>query len=189
VVNQVSAQVPQILPQPQRIDFGSGSISLVDAEIGFASEPSEEDLFAAEQLAKIIKEKSNISIEIVGTSSDGKTIVFDRTEADQPLPLPGDQPGPDSREAYSIDVVADQVRITSKSSAGLFYAVQTLDQLLDIDSPPVQLPYCTIEDWPKMVYRGFMMDMSHTQFPKMEEIKKQIDFLASWKANQYYRSA
>ena len=28
--------------------------------------------------------------------------------------------------------------------------------------------------------------MSHSQLPKIEEIKHQIDFLASWKANQYY---
>jgi hypothetical protein len=31
-----------------------------------------------------------------------------------------------------------------------------------------------------------MMDMSHTQLPKIEEIKNQIDFLARWKTNQYY---
>ena len=186
VAVQISAQEPQILPQLQSVNFGSGSISLVDAKIGFASEPSTEDVFAAEWLAEIIQEKSNKKIEIVQSASDGQMIVFERIEADRPLPLPEDQAGPDSREAYNIEIDNNQVRITSRSSAGLFYAVQTLGQLLEIDASEVNLPHCTIEDWPQMVYRGFMMDMSHTQFPKMEEIKKQLDFLASWKANQYY---
>ena len=30
-----------------------------------------------------------------------------------------------------------------------------------------------------------MMDMSHMQFPRVEEIKNQLDFLARWKTNQY----
>ncbi len=186
VAGQISAQEIEILPQPQKINIGSGSLSLQNATIGFASKPSREDLFAAQQLSRIVGEKSSATIQIIEAVSKPQTILFDRTETDQPLPLPGEKAGPDSREAYSIEVSADQVRITSKSSAGLFYAVQTLGQLLQTGSGGVQLPTCTVEDWPKMVYRGFMMDMSHTQFPKMDEIKKQLDFLASWKANQYY---
>jgi hypothetical protein len=48
------------------------------------------------------------------------------------------------------------------------------------------LPEVTIHDWPALAYRGFMMDTSHGPLPTEAEIKRQIDFLARWKANQYY---
>jgi N-acetyl-beta-hexosaminidase len=48
------------------------------------------------------------------------------------------------------------------------------------------IPVADIQDWPSMAYRGLMMDMSHVQLPKVEEIKKQLDFLALWKTNQYF---
>jgi hypothetical protein len=31
-----------------------------------------------------------------------------------------------------------------------------------------------------------MMDLSHGPMPTADEIKRQIDFLAQWKGNQYY---
>src|SRR5690606_10585897 len=78
------------------------------------------------------------------------------------------------------------VIITSPSSAGLFNAVQTVRQLISKDNQGVSLPSLRIKDWPEMAYRGFMMDMTHMQFPTIDEIKAQIEFLAKWKVNQYY---
>ena len=43
-----------------------------------------------------------------------------------------------------------------------------------------------IRDWPSLAYRGTMVDMSHGPLPTEAEIKRQLDFLARWKANQYY---
>jgi hypothetical protein len=37
-----------------------------------------------------------------------------------------------------------------------------------------------------MRLRGFMLDLSHGPFPKFEELKRQLDFLARWKTNQFY---
>ena len=53
-------------------------------------------------------------------------------------------------------------------------------------APEPFLSAATIEDWPALAYRGLMMDMSHTQLPRLDELKRQIDFLSLWKANQYY---
>src|SRR5207245_9991608 len=48
------------------------------------------------------------------------------------------------------------------------------------------IPEVEIRDWPSLAYRGTMVDMSHGPLPKEDEIKRQLDFLARWKANQYY---
>jgi len=43
-----------------------------------------------------------------------------------------------------------------------------------------------IHDWPSLAYRGTMVDMHDGSLPSEEGIKRQPDFLARWKANQYY---
>lgn len=115
----------------------------------------------------------------------GTSIIFERIGNSDPLPVPGEKSGPYSRESYKIKVTSNNIRITAKSSAGLFYGVQTLRQMIEGTGDKAFIPEAEIEDWPSLIYRGFMMDMSHSQFPKIEEIKKQIDFLSRWKANQY----
>lgn len=173
-----------ILPQPQKVTYGKGQLSLKGSAIGFATSPGAEDKFAAQELAGILSKITSSNIP-VKQSEAGASIIFERTGKSDPLPVPGDKSGPDSREAYKIKVTPDNIRITAKSSAGLFYGVQTLRQMIEGTGDKAIIPVVEIEDWPSLIYRGFMMDMSHYQFPKIEEIKKQIDFLALWKTNQY----
>jgi len=174
-----------ILPKPQLLSYGSSSYSIVGASIGFTMAPSDEDLFAAEELAAILSRICGTPVNIIKQTGNSPGILFHRTGDLDPLPLPGETVGPNSREAYKINIGEEQVRIEARSSAGLFYAVQTLRQMVEDCSENAVLPECELEDWPSMAYRGFMMDMSHTQLPLIEEIKRQIDFLAQWKSNQY----
>jgi len=102
------------------------------------------------------------------------------------LPGPNDHAGPESREAYEIRIDSEGAEIRSRSSAGLFYGVQTMRQLVEGDPEDLFLPGVKIHDWPAMAYRGFMMDVSHGPLPTEAEVRRQIDFLARWKANQYY---
>lgn len=98
--------------------------------------------------------------------------------------LPGahDTASPASRESYSISVRREGIKIAGASSAGIFYGVQTLFQLVEGDS----LPVVDVKDWPSLPYRGFMMDMSHGGILTVAEVEQQLDQLARWKANQYF---
>jgi hexosaminidase len=173
-----------ILPQPQKITYGKGKMAIRGSVIGFASRPGIEDKFAAQELASLFSKITSGNIPVRETAT-GASIVFERTGNSDPLPLPDEKSGPDSRESYRIKVSQGNIKITAKSSAGLFYAVQTLRQMVEGSGDNAAIPEADIEDWPSMIYRGFMMDMSHCQFPRISEIKNQIDFLARWKANQY----
>ncbi|MFC2125628.1 beta-N-acetylhexosaminidase [Bacteroidota bacterium] len=175
-----------ILPQPQKVKYGKGKLSIADISITFKASPDTEDRFAADELAGILSEICGKPIRISESESDKPSIIFERTGNVDPLPLPNEKTGPDSREAYQIIITTKQARIISRSSAGLFYAIQTLRQMVEGIGKNAVLPECEVEDWPAIAYRGFMMDMSHTQLPLVEEIKRQIDFLARWKSNQYY---
>jgi len=181
-----AAEHNPLLPQPQKVKYGDSRLELEGLKIGFAAAPSPEDRFAAKQLAHILTSVSGFEVDLTESLAIPVSIIFERTGAVDPLPVPGEKAGRESREAYKILIGAESVRISSKSSAGLFYAVQTIRQLVEGTGKEAVLPEVEIEDWPVLAFRGFMMDMSHTQLPRMDEIKRHLDFLSSWKANQYY---
>ena len=175
-----------ILPQPQKVIYGKGGLVLKGIAIGFAAKPGDQDRFAAQELADILSKIATAKVQVSESPITPPSIIFERTGETDPLPLPGEKSGYASREAYKIKATASGITISSPSSAGLFYAVQTIRQLIEGSGDQAFIPAVEIEDWPSLAYRGFMMDMSHTQLPKIEEIKQQIDFLSRWKANQYY---
>ena len=164
----IASEHNPILPKPQKVIYGKAQLPLHGLTIVFASPPSTEDRFSALELQKILSKITGATINIVDSKITGPSIIFERTGNADPLPQPGEKTGPASREAYTIKVTAREVKISSPSSAGLFYAVQTLRQLIEGNGNEAFLPEVEIEDWPSLAYRGFMMDMSHTQLPKIE---------------------
>jgi hypothetical protein len=175
-----------LLPRPQQVQYESGSLPVHGLSIRFASRPSAEDRFAAEQLAGWLSANGQTQIPTRKTKASGPSILLNRTGTGAALPGDKDSAGPDSREVYSLQVTPKGAEIRASSSAGLFYGIQTLLQLVEGSGTQAMLPAVTIRDWPALAYRGFMMDLSHGQLLRVPEIERQIDLLARFKANQYY---
>ncbi len=179
-----------LLPRPQQAEYGGGSVALRSMRILFGAPPDGEDQFAAAQLQGWLEQETGrrVSIGAYGNGADGALpILLDREGGkDVPLAQPGEQPGPNSREAYDLSVSAQGVKIDAHSSAGIYYGAQTLRQLVEGEGAGAVLPDVTIHDWPSMAYRGTMVDISHGPLPREQEMERQLDFLARWKANQYY---
>jgi len=175
-----------LLPQPQQIHYGVRQLRIRGLSIRLVGEPSIEDRFAAEQLSSCLSDVAKEPVHVSLGEASGKLIVLRRTGEVSALPLPGEQPGPESREAYTLKVTPDGGTVQATSSAGLFYAVQTLCQLIEGNAAEASLPEVEVQDWPSLAYRGTMIDISHGPLPKEDEIKRQLDFLSRWKSNQYY---
>ncbi len=95
-------------------------------------------------------------------------------------------------EGYTLDASPKGVIITANRSAGLFYGMQTLVQLLpkEIESKTVTsgtwtLPAVSITDYPRFGWRGIMLDVSRHFFTK-DEVKKYIDQLVKLKYNTFH---
>ena len=96
-------------------------------------------------------------------------------------------------EGYELTVAPDSVVIRAPASAGSFYGVQSLLQLL----PPQALslhpvsgvawtaPCVYIQDQPRFSWRGYMMDESRHFFGKAE-VKKFMDAMALQKMNTFH---
>lgn len=175
-----------LLPRPQKITYGGGALPLAPLSIRFRTPPSEEDTFAAQELARGLERDTGLRLPIVEREVEGPAIVLARTGALDPLPKPGETPGPESREDHHVKVTPQGAEIRARSSAGVFYGVQTLIQLAEGRGKDAALPEVQIDDWPSLAYRGTMVDMSHGPLPTEAEVERQLEFLARWKANQYY---
>ena len=156
-----------LLPQPRQVRYGQGSLSLKNVSIGFGTEAAAEDRFAAEDLAAALLRNTGRAVPIA-KSATGPRIVLTRTGSIGALPAADEQPGPDSRESYRLSITPQGVEARAPSSAGLFYAVQTLKQLVEGTGADAALPVAQIEDWPSLSYRGVMMDLSHGPLPTVD---------------------
>jgi hypothetical protein len=181
-----AAEHSPLMPRPQQVQYGTGQLPLDGLSIRFTSTPGSEDWFAAQELSSVLSSRAGTRIPISEGTSSGRAIVLNRTGAVETLPVPGERSGPDSREAYSIKVTREGAEVRARSSAGLYYGVQTLGQLCEGTGEQAALPAVEVHDWPALAYRGVMVDMSHGPLPTEEEVERQIDFLARWKGNQYY---
>lgn len=94
-------------------------------------------------------------------------------------------------EEYFLNISSDCINIIGGSPKGVFYAFQSLIQLLPISEKQnknidiIELPEIKIKDKPFFNYRGVMLDVGRYFFGP-EEIKKFIDILAIHKINVFH---
>lgn len=182
-----SAGPPLVLPQPQHVQYGTGSLPIAGLTIAFSSAPAPQDRFAAAELARGLTARTGIAIPVSDSPATGPAILLERTGPVDPLPVPDETAGPDSREAYHLSVDANGIHITGRSSAAIYYGVQTLLQLVDTTGAPPSVPHLQIEDWPSLPYRATLVDVgSEGPMSTVEQIERQIDLLARFKGNQYF---
>ena len=86
-------------------------------------------------------------------------------------------------EGYVLTVSDDAVSISSSSSSGVFYARQTLAQILATCAG--KCDNLTITDHPVLGYRSFLID-SCRHFYGVEELKLLIAAAAKFKLNQFH---
>ncbi|WP_282148357.1 beta-N-acetylhexosaminidase [Algibacter lectus] len=97
----------------------------------------------------------------------------------------------ENNEGYTLSVSYNQITITGKTSAGVFYGIQTLSQLIPLPvtasntQTEVSIPATSIVDSPKFVYRGMHLDVARHFFP-VSFVKKYIDILAMHKMNTFH---
>src|SRR5204863_1054260 len=78
------------------------------------------------------------------------------------------------------------VEIRARGSAGLFYGVQTLLQMIEGTGRKAVLPEAEVKDWPALAYRGVMIDFSEGELLRVSEVERQLDLMARYKINQFY---
>ncbi|RZL14236.1 MAG: beta-N-acetylhexosaminidase, partial [Pedobacter sp.] len=91
-------------------------------------------------------------------------------------------------DQYGLATSNKTTEITSSTSEGIFYGVQTLIQLLPTSRSPeksIKIAGLKINDYPRFAYRGMHLDVSR-HFFDIAFVKKYIDYLAMHKMNYFH---
>ncbi len=96
-------------------------------------------------------------------------------------------------EGYILSISPSGVTIKASTEQGVFYAFQTLRQIMRMDAMPDtktdhrewQIPAVEITDYPQFEYRGMHLDVCR-HFMPLEFVKKYIDLLAYYKLNRFH---
>jgi hexosaminidase len=101
----------------------------------------------------------------------------------------GAVPGQTSPEAYELTVdPRDGIHVLGNASAGVFYALESLRDLLPAEPQPkkgVDLPALTVVDAPRFGYRGLHLDVARNFQPKASVLKV-LDLMARYKLNAFH---
>jgi hexosaminidase len=95
-------------------------------------------------------------------------------------------------EGYEVVVSPTSAVVTAGTSAGLFYGVQTLRQMLpaSVEHPAavgrrLWLPLGRVQDAPRFEWRGMMLDVSRHFLPP-PAVKRFIDLISLYKVNRLH---
>jgi hypothetical protein len=174
-----AAQTPHLIPVPREVRLGAtvalphGVRILCPACPAGADSPPgshSEDRFTADDLAESLQSRGILS-------SSGFPILLVRQSAR--LPPEG------QAEGYTIFPTPDGLTLSAPTAAGLFYAAQTVKQLIEGTGAAATLHTATINDWPALRYRGLHDDLSRGPVPTLAFQKKLLRSLAAYKVNVY----
>ena len=174
----VTVKEISIIPEPVTITRGEGSYTLGD-EINIAIRGVGQNSSPVKYLMNSLRQ-AHIQPALVSSSenNDLELVINDSIN-----PLLGD-------EGYILDISATGIRLSANTEQGLFYAYQSLVQILPADIvqnsySSIILPECTVTDYPRYSWRGAHLDVCRHFFP-VKFIKKYLDLMANFKLNRFH---
>lgn len=85
-------------------------------------------------------------------------------------------------EAYRLEINDTQILLTAGTRTGAVRGLETLLQIIGVQKKAVRLPQLVIEDAPRFVWRGVLLDSSR-HFLSVATLKRQLDAMAAAKYN------
>jgi hexosaminidase len=186
------ASVPAIIPQPEKIEIRSGMFEprppskFLGIRSGFGTKiiadpgTGETARYLAAQLQRSLGHQPRV---VRASGKIAESIFLTTNNADAAL----------GAEGYELSVTTNGVVIRAPESAGLFYGVQSLLQLLPtkVFAPKKtgdvkwEIPCVEIRDRPRFAWRGMMLDVSRHFFNK-QEVEQILDVMAMHKMNRFH---
>ncbi|MBA6153252.1 beta-N-acetylhexosaminidase [Gelidibacter maritimus] len=163
-----------ILPQPSSVELNEGSFAIQDGQQIFSNLEAQKT--AVDDLQSYFSETSGFKSSVV--ESYGASISFEQKEDLAP-------------ETYQLIVSPKKISILANDDAGYFYGVQTLKQLISIETSEDSqdktylVPSVSIKDSPRFKWRAYMLDESR-YFHGEEFVKQMLDQMALLKMNTFH---
>lgn len=170
---EITAQTLGIIPQPESVHASSATYT-VPGKVKIEVSDSPDGRNVADFLATFLKARG-VSAKIASKDTDAPIHL-----------LLGGQDTSIGSEGYHLTVADSGITISASEGAGLFYGLQTLEQLFPAKpGAALVIPQVQITDKPEYPWRGFMLDVSRHYFP-VSFVEQLIDVAASYKLNTFH---
>ncbi|WP_264551949.1 beta-N-acetylhexosaminidase [Flavobacterium sp. N2038] len=167
------AQEVNIIPQPVKVVKNAGNF-VINSQTSLVVANTEDNATAA-FLNKYLLDYYGLTLPISKKVSKNSIKLVSKKNIDG---LKG--------EGYTLKSDKNGVEITGNSAIGTFYGIQTLIQLLPVEkNNTLAIAAVEVNDEPRFVYRGAMLDVGRHFFP-VSFVKKYIDYLALHKLNYFH---
>lgn len=171
--------LPPLSPWPSQVEPGTGAFRAKDRVRLEVPGGDPEDRFAASLLAKDLRDLG-LETSPAGGAPAIRLVRLGSGTQGQDLPAQA------RAEGYALRVEPDGIRLLAATSAGMYYGVQTLRQL--IHAAPgggAEAPAVRIVDWPALPWRGVSVDVSRGPIPTLAALERQVEQLAEFKVNVF----
>jgi hexosaminidase len=166
-----------LIPKPTSFFQSTGNFIISSDTKIFLQKENSEVVSIAKLLSIALREASGCEIEISDSSAAQEA-------GNIQLTLNGEASL--GAEGYELAITSDLILLNATRPAGLFYAIQTLRQLLPMaHAGPLSLPAVSIRDIPRFEWRGAMLDVAR-HFFGVENVKRYIDLISHYKINRLH---
>jgi len=167
-------QIVSILPEPVEVQLEKGRFS-ISSETLICVDNQKTSNQDAEVFNEYLSMYYGFSLAVSQSQPRDSNIIIVKSIVDPQMP----------DDAYRLHVSKKSILIEGKG-AGIFYAFQTLKQLLPAQkSEPLRIPRIKIYDYPQYSWRGMHLDVCRHFFTPAE-VKKYIDYLSFYKMNKFH---
>jgi len=169
-----------IIPKPVSLKQADGNFTFNSKTLVIADSTDSVAFNNALFLVELLNQKGvGCTFKAEGGVDYTNSIIFTRTSCPDSL----------GAEGYMIEVNPKTITIRANQSAGFFYAIQTLRQLMpanfekaDYNAKSIRIPFVVIVDKPHFSWRGLNLDCCR-HFMTKDFVKRYIDLLAYHKMN------
>ena len=199
---QLQAEIAQslanlLIPMPKECHFNNDRLNITpDFSISVIGNPGSRIYVAATRMLKRLKGRTGLFIKQYEVSA-GKTdssVLKKVKEAAEPITsinqnvsfvIEVEEPGVNrlkEDESYTLTITSSRILLKAKKDIGALHGLETLLQLLQSDSNGYYFQSCIINDAPRFMWRGLLIDVAR-HFMPVDVIKHNIDGMASVKMN------
>ncbi|MBO8160509.1 MAG: family 20 glycosylhydrolase [Thermosipho sp. (in: Bacteria)] len=157
-----------LVPNPKELRLKDGMFQLKSGDYIFIST---KNLFKSAERLKNILKPFGVEI-IISYSKNKKTSIIAEVNRAKVK----------EKSGYKLIVTSDGIKVYGNNNEGLHFGLMTLIQL--IRNYGTSIPILEIHDWPDILERGVLIDISRDKVPKMETLFEIIDLLSELKYNQ-----
>lgn len=162
--NELEKAPVKLIPYPQNISWGNQQFKIKNIQVE----------------AKGILDSNNTT-ELLNLFKDNHILI--KKDATQKIVFQKNKNL--GKEEYTLNVQPSIISVQAATEKGIFYALQTLRQLITLENTGAFIQSCTVFDKPTYSIRGFMTDTGRN-FQSISFLKKIIDVLAKYKFNVFH---